>query len=251
MNNANLTPSGPTVALHVVGIEISEIEFPVSTAPSDDLYTTQAFAREVNPKTVVLYSYFVRLHHGAADLPQFEPQAKAISGLAVTDLDNEANAIDLSIRPQSVGWWILAGLSGLVGIIVVAQALNRQTTVEADTYATLSALGLSGRQLTLYTMARTLLLAVVGTIGGVVLAVALSPLTVVGEVGLADPSTGFTFDTPVLLLGGLTAVLVVLALGLWPAVRAARTRDPDGPARVERPSRIATFLSSAARRPAC
>lgn len=42
LNNANLTPSGPTVALHVVGIEISEIEFPISTAPSDDLYTTQA-----------------------------------------------------------------------------------------------------------------------------------------------------------------------------------------------------------------
>ena len=245
LNNANLTPSGPTVALRVVGIEISEIEFPISAAPSDDLYTTQAFAREVNPKTVVLYSYFVRLHHGAADLPQFETQAKAISGLAVTDLDNEANAIALSIRPQSVGWWILAGLSGLVGIIVVAQALNRQTTAEADTYATLSALGVSGRQLTLYSMARTLLLAVVGTIAGVVLAVALSPLTVVGEVRLADPSTGFTFDTPVLLLGGLTAALVVLALGLWPAVRAARTRDPDRPARVERPSRIATFLSSA------
>ena len=104
----------------------------------------------------------------------------------------------------------------------MAQALNRQTTAEADTDATLSALGVSGRQLTIYTMARTLLLAVVGTMVGVVLAAVLFPLTVVGEVRLADPSTGFTFDTPVLLLGGLTAVIVVLALGLWPALRAAR-----------------------------
>jgi ABC-type antimicrobial peptide transport system permease subunit len=245
LNNASLTPSGPTVALHVVGIEVSEIEFPVGTTPSDDLYTTQAFARKVNPRTVVLYSYFVRLHHGSADLPQFETRAKAIGGLSVTDLDNESSAIALSIRPQSVGWWILAGLSALVGIIVVAQALNRQTTTEANTYATLIALGVSGRQLALCNMARTLLIGLVGTIGGVVLAFGLSPLTVVGEVRLADPNTGFTFDTSALLLGGLAAVIVVLALGLWPAIRTARTRDQGGSARVERPSRIVALLSSA------
>lgn len=54
LSNASFTPDGPTVAFRVVGIEAAEIEFPLSSVPSYDLYTTDAFARTFNPKTVVL-----------------------------------------------------------------------------------------------------------------------------------------------------------------------------------------------------
>ena len=80
LNNANITPAGPTVALRVVGIEGSEIEFPAGGSPSYDLYTTSAFARKVNPKSVILDAYFLRLRHGAADFPEFQTRAKAING---------------------------------------------------------------------------------------------------------------------------------------------------------------------------
>jgi len=195
LNNATIRPAGPTVALRVVGIEASEIEFPSGGSPSYDLYTTSAFARKINPETVILNAYFVRLRQGPADYPAFQARAKALSGLSVTDIDNESAAIERSIHPQAVGWWILAGLAALVGIIVVGQALARQASVEGETNATLSALGVSRRQLLQASMARTVLLGVVGTAGGVLLAFLISPLTVVGEVKLADPTTGFAFDT--------------------------------------------------------
>ena len=242
LNNANIRPAGPTVSLRVVGIEASEIEFPFGNSPNYDLYTTSAFARMLNPKTVVLYADFVQLRHGAAGFSQFQTQAKALGGLSVTDIDNEAAEIETSIRPQAVGWWILAGLTALVGIVVVAQALARQATVESEAYATLRALGVSRRQLALVSLVRTLFVAVVGTAVGVVLAFLVSPLTVVGEVRLADPSTGFVFDTPVLLLGGLAAIVAVLALGIWPAIRTAKVTRSGETAPTTRPSRIVSVL---------
>ena len=41
------TPSGPTVAFHVVGIEVSEGEFPAGQTPSYTLYPGEGFARTV------------------------------------------------------------------------------------------------------------------------------------------------------------------------------------------------------------
>jgi ABC-type lipoprotein release transport system permease subunit len=160
-------------------------------------------------------------------------------------MDTEASAIDSSIHPQVVGWWILAALAALVGTIVVAQALARQATIEAGSYATLSALGVSRRQLVVLNMTRTLLIGAVGVIGGAVLAFLLSPLTPVGEARLADPSLGFVFDAPVFLLGAMVAIVAVLALGLWPAVRTSRARPPEGGARAVRPSQIVAFLAGA------
>jgi hypothetical protein len=64
-------PIGPTVALHVVGIEATESEFPSGSAPSYDLFATPAFLRTMIPSTAVIYVYFVRLSHGTAGLPRF------------------------------------------------------------------------------------------------------------------------------------------------------------------------------------
>jgi FtsX-like permease family len=85
---------------------------------------------------------------------------------------------------------------------------------------------------------------VAGVTVGVILAFALSPLTPVGEARIADPSPGFAFDAPVLLPGAAAAVIVVLALGMWPAARAARTRQVADVA-LARPSRIVTLLAGA------
>jgi ABC-type lipoprotein release transport system permease subunit len=242
LNNATITPKGPTVALRVVGIEASEIEFPAGASPSYDLYTTSAFARQINQKSVILDAYFVQLRHGAADFPEFQTKSKALGGLSVTDIDNEAAAIERSIHPQAVGWWILAGLTGLVGIIVVGQALARQASVEGETNATLSALGVSRSQLVFVSMVRTFVIGLVGTVGGVVLAFLVSPLTVVGEVKLAVPSAGFEFDVPVLLLGAMATIVTVLALGLGPALRTANAIRPGERAPATRPSRIVSLL---------
>jgi ABC-type lipoprotein release transport system permease subunit len=247
--NLNIVPRGPTVRLHIVGIEVSEEEFPTTNAPSYDLYTTQAFARAVNPKAVSFTAYFFRLRHGSSDLPRFEARAHDLGGLSISDLDVAGATVTASIHPQAVGWWILAGLAALVGTIVVAQALARQAIVETDTFANLSALGVSRRQLVAVGMARALAIGTVGVVAGVVLAFLLSPLTPVGEARLADPSDGWAFDPFILLLGALVALFVVLALGLWPAFHGARMPRRGEVPSFSRPSRIVALLTGAGATP--
>ena len=244
LSGVGARPGGPTVNLRVVGIEAADGEFPGTGPPDHNVYTTRAFAQTVNPKTVILAAYLVRLRHGPADLPRFQAHARALGVAAIVDLDTQTTAVTSSIRPQALGWWILAGLAALTGIIVVAQALARQATVESEPYVTLSALGVSRRQLAALTMTTTLVVALAGVAGGVALAVALSPLTPVGEARIAEPSPGFAFDALILLPGAAVAVVVVLALGVWPAARAARTR-PTPQAASARPSRVVALLAAA------
>ena len=72
-------------------------------------------------------------------------------------------------------------------------------------------------------MVRNLFVAMFGAVGAVALAVVLSPIAPVGEARLAELSTGVSFDTLVLPSGLVAMIVVVLVLGIWPALRAART----------------------------
>jgi hypothetical protein len=221
-SGADVAPSGPTVALHVVGIAAAEMEFPSGSTPEYDLFTTPAFASAINKRVPHAYVYLVRLRHATASLPRF---AAAIGPLHLDYVSNQATAaaaVAASINPQAVGLWVLAVLAALVGLAVVGQALGRQSIVESEEYPTLVALGLPRRQLVVLGTARNLMVALVGAAGAVIVAFVLSPLTPVGEARLAEPSTGLTFDPLVLLFGALAAVVVVLLLGIRPAVRASR-----------------------------
>ena len=148
-----------------------------------------------------------------------------------------------------MGWWLLAGLTALVGLIVLGQALARQASVEGEANATLSALGVSRGQLVVVSVARTLIIGVAGAIGGVILAFLVSPLTLVGEVKLADPFSGFGFDSFVFLLGGVVTIFTVVALGVWPAIRASQATWPGDNAPTTRPSRTVSFLVRASAPP--
>jgi FtsX-like permease family len=244
LSGASVRPAGPAVTLRVVGLEVSENEFPATNALGYSIYPSRAFARIVNPKTFVVPGYLVRLRNGAGGLPRFQAQAQALGAVVGADEDGTTSAVESSIRPQAVGWWILAGLAALAGSVVIAQALGRQAAIEAESYTTLSALGTSRRQLVALGMATTLVVGAAGAIGGVVLAFLLSPLTPVGEARLADPSPGFAFDVLVLLAGALAAVVVVAALGLWPAIKTARA-GRSAPGGLARPSRIVALLADA------
>ena len=168
--------------------------------------------------------YLVRLRHGTANLPRFAAAAGSLHLVYVSNQATAAAAVAASIHPQAVGWWVLAVLAALAGLAVIGQALGRQSVVESEEYPSLVALGLPRRQLVVLGTARNLMVALVGAAGAVIVAFALSPLTPVGEARLAEPSTGLAFDPLVLLLGALATVVVVLLLGIWPAVRASRVR---------------------------
>jgi hypothetical protein len=187
---------------------------------------------------VLFPMYFVQLRGGAAAFPAFQARARALGAVAASDMASAVSAIGASIWPQVFGWWLLAGLIGLAGLVVVAQALARQAAADAEAYGTLAALGASRRQLATAGLTATLLVAVGGAVIGVGLAALLSPLTPVGKARVADLSPGFAFDTVVLIPGAAIAVLVVLAVGAWPAMRTARHATPAGAADVARPARL-------------
>jgi hypothetical protein len=240
-------PHGPTVTLHVVGVVASPFDFPSGQAASFELYTSPAFTRTVIPHAATGFEYAIRLRGGAADLPRFNSEAngleqKGVEGVANTN--GEVASIEASIHPQAIGWYILAALAALVGLAVIGQALARQSNVEGEDYATLVALGADRRQLVALGMGRNLIVAVVGAVGAVVLATALSPLAPVGEARLAETSTGVSFDALVLLLGALVTVLIVVALGSWPAVRAASPLPAREVGAVTRPSTVVAGLAA-------
>ena len=248
LNGAAVTPAGGTVTLRVVGIEAAEVEFPFAASPSYDVYTTAAFARLEAARTAGFAFYFVRLRGGLSAFPRFQARARALGVFSVSDMDTAAGSIGTAIWPQVMGWWALAGLTALAGLVVLAQALARQAEADAEPYGTYRALGATWRQLAAAGLIATLIVAVAGAVIGTGLAVLLSPLTPVGLARTAELSTGFTVDTTVLAPGAGVAVLAVLALGTWPAVRTARRAVRGGAAdaaRAVRPSRTAALLASA------
>ena len=193
-SNGKVLPTGPKVTVRVVGIVAAELEFPSGQAPEYDLFTTPAFARSVNHRTLEASVYFVRLRHGTDDLPRFAAALNPLHVTYVSNQDTSAEAVAQSIHPQAVGWWILAALTALAGLAVVGQGLGRQSIVESEEYPKLVALGLPRRSLIVLATARNLVVALVGAAGAVVVAFALSPLAPVGEARLAEPSPGFAFD---------------------------------------------------------
>ncbi len=233
-------PTGPSMAFRVVGFEATEFEFPYGSTPNYLLYASQAFAHSVMPRTIAGYAFFVRLHHGAADLPRFDAAASALgSTVFVQNLDSQVGSVEASIHPQAIGWWLLAILAALVGLAVIGQALNRQSIAESEEFPILSALGLQRGQLIWLGNLRNLITGLVGAVGAVALATLLSPIAPLGEARVAEPSNGIEFDPFVLLLGGASVAAIVVVLGLWPSTRAAgRVGASAQPVEVA-PSRIA------------
>lgn len=227
-SNTAPTPHGPVVRFHVVGIEASVVDFP-SNSPSYSMFTSAAFDRSIGRHVVTDGFGLVRLVHGAAALPRFSFAVEHLSLTGgnfayVESEDAESAAVQGSIHPQVVGWWLFALLAGLAGIALVGQALSRQSIVERESYPTLSSLGMRPNQLFGLGMLRAAAIGVVGMIGAVALAVAVSPFTPVGEARAAELSGGVTFDVLVFGLGVPAITVAVILLGVFPAWRASQVR---------------------------
>jgi putative ABC transport system permease protein len=218
-------------ALRVVGIVAAESEFPSGAAPHYDLYATTAFAAAVNHRAALLRTYYVRLAHGDADLAGFDSALRSLNVYGTYDLDEAADAVEASIRPQVIGWYVLTALAALAALAVIGQAMARQTVAERADHRDLSALGVRPRELVLLALLRALLTGAAGAAGAVLVAVLASPLTPVGEARLAVPSAGRMYLDPMVLpLGALAVLAATTAVSVWPAIRQARLLD-NGPQR--------------------
>ena len=210
-------------ALRVVGIVAAESEFPSGASPHYDLYATTVYGAAFNHRVALLWTYYVRLAHGDADLAGFDGALRSLGIYGTFDLDAAADAVQASIRPQVIGWYVLTGLAALVALAVIGQAMARQTAAERADHPALSALGVRPREFVLLALLRALLTGAAGAAGAVLIAVLASPLTPVGEARLAVPSPGRMSLDPVVVPSGALAVLVaVIAMSIWPAIRHAR-----------------------------
>ncbi len=214
---------GPRLILRVVGIVATENEFPAGSGVRYDLFPSAAFAAAVNQRVGLLPVYFLRLRHGVGDLPAVDSWLRSQRVIGTDAADTDAAAVQRDIRPQAVGWWVLAGLAALAGLAVIGQAIARQSATEGADHRALSAVGLGFRELVLVAMARAVIIGAAGAAGAVAVATLLSPLTPVGEARLAAAGAGeLTFDPLILPLGALVTVAAVAALAVTPAVRSAR-----------------------------
>jgi hypothetical protein len=238
-------------ALRVVGIVASESEFPSGASPHYDLFATTAYAAAFNQRVALLWTYYVRLAHGGADLADFDGGLRPLGTYGTYDLDEAADAVQASIRPQVIGWYVLTGLAALAALAVIGQAMARQTAAErADHYA-LSALGVRPREFVLMALLRTLLTSAAGAAGAVLIAVLASPLTPVGEARLAVPSAGrMSLDHTVVLPGALAVLVAVTAMSVWPAIRQARPLSNHPPWRPASATVAAGRAAGQARLPA-
>jgi ABC-type lipoprotein release transport system permease subunit len=223
-------------ALRVVGIAAAESEFPSGTSPHYDLFATPAFAAAFNHRVAVLRTYYVRLAHGDADLAGFDGRIRPLGIYGTYDLDQAADAVQASIRPQVIGWYVLAALVALAALVVIGQAMARQTVAERADQPALSALGVRPREFARLALLRALLTGAAGAAGAVLIAVLASPLTPVGEARLAVPAPGhMSVDLVIVLPGALAVLAAVIAVSTWPAIRQARLlthRPPWQPAPV-------------------
>jgi hypothetical protein len=251
-NNATAvlpSPEGPTVAFRVVGLEASESEFPVGSGPTYDLWGTPALARSMVPQTAPTYTYYVRLRRGAGDINLFDQEAEAAKSVpgfnGASSLDAVAASVDESVHPQAVGWWVLAALAALVGLAVIGQALFRQSNVEKEDFPTMAAIGADRRLLVSLGLARALAVGLIGAVGAVAVATALSGFAPLGEARTAEVSSGVHFDVLVLPVGAVITIFAVLALGVWPALRASHNLWSGDAENASRPSVTVARLAAA------
>jgi hypothetical protein len=226
--NANSPPPahGLRVRFRVVGVEASLIDFPSST-PTYSLYVSNAFDKGVGRQIVSAYFAQVRLFGGQKNMPRFQVHINNLTttgNFFVQDEDSVITAIEGSIHPQSIGWWLFALFAALAGFALIGQALSRQNLAEKESYPTLVALGLRPNQLFGLGMLRAATIGAMGAILASVMTILLSPLTPVGEARAAELAHGFVFNGSILALGFVSIVVVVLALSAMPAWRAAQVQ---------------------------
>ena len=231
---AGTDPSNPKpmrLTFKVAGIIAEPGEFP----PESDLgappihLTTAFYEKYKNTLSTFPFSY-VRLAHGARDLPAFREALQRLGGgkpvLGYTQAALTKNVVR-SFHLQGIALWLFAICLAVVTALVIGQSLGRQAISEGIEYPALRALGMTKRQLFGLGVVRAAITAAAGSIMGLVIAALLSPILPTGLARAADPNPGFHFDAVALLGGASAAFLLLVALALIPAARAATLAARD------------------------
>lgn len=198
-------------------------------------------------------SLFVKLRNGAADVPAFRAALEELvpgQPLIATTPQEVGFGTERSFGFQSTGFWFLAAFAAVAAILVGGQAIARQAVLGSLEFPTLGALGFSRGGFMLVGLLRAAIVGLASAAIAVVIAIAMSPLTPVGDARFAEPEPGVRLDVRVLAVGaaGLALLSIVLAVvPTWRASRRGLARQDETPSL--RPSRIAGFFARASMPP--
>jgi ABC-type lipoprotein release transport system permease subunit len=239
---------GRKLALRVVGVGEVPDQIVVDQGFNDgNVLLSRAFRRAHPELQVPFFGLFVRLHGGVHQIAEFRRAVQRIApGEAIAFQTKPANEskFDRAVQPYVGALTIFAIVVALTGVLLVGQALARQSFVSGADTPTLVALGASRDQLFLVGMLRAALVAVGAMVAALAIAVVASPLMPIGPARSAEPDPGIAFDAMAIGVGALVLGLVVMLLAAWPSWRDARARQGAELDGAMRTSRIARALAS-------
>jgi hypothetical protein len=258
LRGSDIPPTGPQVEVRVVGVGRFPSELSTTPAARDVVYAGSNFL-VLTPAFYKAYGQgiasagvggSVELKGGIASLPAYQDAVRQVSPDVFVDAgtDDLVAAVNAK-RATSIAALalLLFGiLAALVAIAVVAQALGRQSFVDAAEYPALAAMGMTRAQLIVVAAARAVVIGAVGAVVAVVVAYLLSPRMPIGLARQAEVHPGLSFDSAVLVLGAVAIVAVfavAAALAAWRTARAAGVAPGPVAIGTEHPSRVSDRLA--------
>jgi putative ABC transport system permease protein len=177
----------------------------------------------LQPGSLVRWTYRVRLpDSGDAAIKAFTDDARSQlpqAGWEIRSRDNASPQLERSIS-RFTQFLTLVGLASLlVGGVGVANAVKSHIDRRREVIAALKALGATGRDVFAMYLVQVMLLALIGSLIGLVLG-AMLPFAIVGLLGHLLPLPVVPALHPgALSLSLLYGLLTALAFGLWPLAR--------------------------------
>jgi putative ABC transport system permease protein len=188
------------------------------------VHITAALFEEMGRPSLGYGGWFVRLTD-PAELDRFRAMidgAAPDETIVFQTVDNISAKAERGTRPPATALAIFAGVVGLIGLLLVGQAISRWTIGRARESDLLDALGATRAT----RFASGLLVVgsaiVVGVLVGAVAAVLASPLAPIGPARRAEVEPGMHVHAVTLLLGSSVVAVALIAAAAWPLWRGAQ-----------------------------
>jgi ABC-type lipoprotein release transport system permease subunit len=217
---------GPKATFKVVGISAA---YPTASSNYPETRLTSAFYRAFADEVAKSPDFAVFLREDE-DVAGFKRDVEQLGGGRRVEFGTTkdfVSEVQRGVHIQAAALWVLAAISGMVGLLFVGQALARQTFLESRDIPTLRSLGMTSNQLLGVSLARVAVIGAAGSLLAVCVAVLLSPAAPIGNLARkAEPHPGMSVDVLIVGAGAAATFVLVLVSGALPAWRAIRR--PEG-----------------------
>ena len=222
---------GPVVKMKIVGVVRIPLESVLSFAAEPEIYPSPGwYAQHGDDVAIYFTNAFVRLKHGAADLPAFRAHVAEVYGrsdIPIKDLSNDIKRVQNSTGLERTGLLLFAAAALVASFVLIGQAFVRSVRAESDAVPTLNAMGLDPPSLLTGLALPHALTVAVAALVSVLTTYALSERFPIGLARRLDPDLGYRLQPTYLLVGAAATIVVTAALAVgasWLTVRAALGR---------------------------